>query len=63
MIAFSDETDVVGTLDLSIDGDAAPTPNLPGSGPASVPSPASVGLFLVGLLLTAAGRRRTIGSA
>ncbi len=51
LIAFTYETDVVGTMDLSIDNNNTPTPSLPGSGPATaVPAPTSIGLLLLGLL-------------
>lgn len=50
LIAFTYDVDVVGTLDMSIDGTDAPTPGVPGSGPTTVPAPMSLWFLLAGLL-------------
>lgn len=60
LIAFTYETDVVGVMDMSIDNSNTPTPGISGSGPVSVPAPASIAMLLSGLFgLAAMARKRT----
>ncbi len=49
LIAFSYDVDVNGTLDLRLDGVDSPTPDISGSGPVAVPTPATLALFGLGL--------------
>lgn len=60
LIAFTYETDVVGSMDLSIDNNHAPTPAITGSGAASVPAPASIILLLAGLFGLRLISRKTV---
>jgi hypothetical protein len=61
LIAFTYETDVVGSMDLSINDNHAPTPEITGSGTAaSVPEPASIILLLTGLFGLRLTSRKTV---
>ncbi len=52
------DTDVEGILDMDLDGNGAPTPEVPGSDSVSVPEPSIIALFAAGLFGLGFARRR-----